>query len=84
MTQCTKCSTLRSTWSMANSKFLEARIEHGSGANETLIAAEAEAGARKKWVAHSVGCKEAHTELLELLPTEREKRMGLSRSISSR
>lgn len=69
---------------MANKKFLEARIEHGPGANETLIGAKAEAEARKKWVAHSVGCNEAYTELLVLLPAQREKRVGLSRSVSSR
>jgi hypothetical protein len=49
-------------------------VLYGSLAKETDLAVKREEKARRKWVAHSVGCAMASTELVELLSTERKKR----------
>lgn len=59
-----------------------ALLEYGPLSNEVLIADRAEARARQKWLAHSVGCMAASNELMELLARERLKRLPPVRKLN--
>jgi hypothetical protein len=76
---CAKCPSLRIEWSEASHKLNKAVVQYGPFADETNLAFREEKRARQRWVAHSVRCLVASTELMDVLSMERAKRESLTR-----
>jgi hypothetical protein len=73
MKPCPKCPDLKATWLKANQERTIALSQYGVLSREAVLAEKAEMKARRKLVAHSVGCGMA-AELTRLISSERRRK----------